>query len=104
MMTTTIAALTDVLPALTTCNQGSTKTRRAGQRVRMYRPELTVVQTPALASAIATLVSNGYEVRVYEDRKVYYPSLHGDCLVWSTRETSKKRDYSCIEVSLAKSH
>ena len=102
MMTSTLAALTDILPALATLAQGSINTRRAGKRVRMYRPELTVVQTPELASAIATLLTAGYEVRVFESEKVYYPSLHGDVLVWSTRETSKERDYSCIELKLGK--
>lgn len=100
MMTTTIAAVTDILPALATIAQGSNKTRRAGKRVRMYRPELTVVQTPELTTAIATLLNAGYEVRVFENEQVYYPSLHGDCLAWSKRETSKKRAYSCIEVKL----
>ena len=100
MMTSTVTALTDILPALTTVAQGSNKTRRAGKRVRMYRPETTVVQTPALANAFATLLSHGYQIRVYEGQKIYYPSLHGDTLVWSVRETDKNRNYSCVEVAL----
>lgn len=103
MLTKTVTAFAPVLPALATLNAGSTKTRRSGKRVRMYRAELQVQDTPAIREAIHTLLSAGYTVKVYEGTRIYTPVLIHDTLVWEARFTKRDRSrqgYSCVEVVL----
>lgn len=102
MRTTTVTALAPLLLPLSTFINGSTRIGRSGKRVRIYRPETEFVTTPAATEAIKTLLSEGVKVRVYQSEKVLYPTLADDgAVVWNdSRETSRERDYTCVEVEL----
>lgn len=100
MQLSTVTAVTAILPALATISQGIEHTARVGKRVRLYRPEGTLLESSPVVGAIHSLLSAGYTVKVYEGSRIYAPTLHGDVVIWSFRETSKSRAHVVVEVAL----
>ncbi len=101
MMLSTVTALVEVLPALATLAAGTTRTARLGKRVRMYRPETTMVEGPTV-EAVTALLTAGYTVKVYEGTKVFTPAFVEGALVWAFRTTTKNRAAVVVEVTFAK--
>lgn len=103
MLTSTVATIADVLPSLATIAAGTTRTARKGKRIRTYHELTTLVgaaDSPIMV-AVQSLVKSGYAVRVYEGSTIYTAKLADDgTVVWTSRTTTRTRDYVCVEVAL----
>lgn len=100
MRTQIAAALNNILLPLATFAAGSTATKRVGKRVRIYRPEQSLVWTPAVNDAVKALLTAGHKVRVYEGEVIYYPTIIADTVVWERSDSRRDRDYTVVEVEL----
>lgn len=104
MLLTTVENLATILPALATLTEGTTRTGRAGKKLRLYRPEptLNTVTDAKMVAAVTTLLLAGYVVKVYEASRVYTPALEQGAVVWNFRATHRVRTAMVVEVALGK--
>lgn len=98
MRTSTIAKVTNVLPALSVFTTG--RTARVGKRVRLYQGGSKVTTSPAVQTALVTLLSANASVRVYEGDAIYDLRLDGSTVVWEQRSSKKTRSTAVVEVVL----
>lgn len=103
-----LVSINSIARTATECK--TARVRKAGYRdvyrtvLRCYRRDLdtvTLVDQPAIVTAVNDLVLRGVQVKVYERSVIYTVALAEDGTpVWTARLTSRKRDYVVVEIGL----
>lgn len=96
----TVNRIHTVLPALATLASGVTRTARKGNKVRLYQANSVLTAQGPVLEALMLLLKEGHTVRIYEQDRIYTPTLVQDALIWAFTSSRKFRKTVTVEVVL----